>query len=94
MIHAAKMDTVYFDDSVAEEGFPCEVRLGDGEIVVSYEGDDGFINYTGKEIGEGHFQLSCASNGGSASLHCFKGSKILEGFWIEDGVKGFWRICF
>jgi len=90
--HNAKMDTVYYDGSLAVEGDECEVKLDNGKMVISYEDGCGFTLYEGKETSEGHFMLECRQNGGKASLHCFPKRKILEGFWIENGEKGFWRI--
>jgi len=88
----SKMDTVYYDNDAAAEGDDCEVKIGNNEIIVSYEEGDGFAMYRGREISQGHFELQYPENNGKASLHMFAGSKILEGFWIEDGAKGFWRI--
>ncbi len=88
----SKMDTVYYDGDVAEEGDDCEVKIGNGEIVVSYEEDGGFAVYKGEEVSEGHFVLEYPENKGKASLHRFANSNTLEGFWVEGGVKGFWRI--
>jgi hypothetical protein len=60
--------------------------------VVSYEDDRGVVNYKGEGKGPGHFALESLERNGKATLHMFEGSTILEGFWIEEGWKGFWRI--
>lgn len=88
----AKVDTVYYDETEADEGDDCEIRIDGDQIVVSYEDDEGVVLYKGKNHGNGHFQLSSPERNGKATLHMFEGSKILEGFWIQDGNKGFWRI--
>jgi len=88
----SKMDTVYYDGDVAAEGDACEVKIGNGEIVVSYEEGGGFAVYKGEEVSEGHFILEYPENKGKASLHRFANSNTLEGFWVEGGAKGFWRI--
>jgi len=89
--HNAKMDTGYYDGD-ADENEACEVKLGNGEIIISYEDENDFTIYRGKEISEGHFVVDCPEKNGKGSLHRFPKSQILEGFWIEDGTKGFWRI--
>lgn len=88
----SRMDSVYYDDTEALEDEPCEVRIDGDLIVVSYEDDDGVVIYKGKSQGAGHFQLTAPERNAKATLHMFEGSKILEGFWIEEGYKGFWRI--
>lgn len=91
----AKMDTIYYDDDEAAEGDECEIRQEDnGRLVVSYEDGDEYVTYSGKGI-DGHYTLTCTSHrekNGRASLHHMNNSRILEGFWIEDGWKGLWRI--
>lgn len=87
----SKMDTFYYDGA-ADTDSPCEVRIDGNEIVVSYEGDDGPIIYKGQAMGVGHFELRSAAVDGRATLHMFEGGKSLEGFWVEDGIEGMWRI--
>ena len=93
----SEMTTAYFDASEAVEGDRCEVRIDESEIVVSYQEDDernGFTHvlYQGKNIGDGHYKLTCPERNGEATLHRFPDGKILEGYWKEDGYRGFWRI--
>ncbi len=88
----ALMDTVYYDDDPAEEGDECEIRITEKEIVVSYEDDGEYVIYRGADEGHGHFVLECPERRGKATLHQIPKSQFLEGFWIEDGYKGFWRI--
>lgn len=86
-------DTLYYTEDSAdtnETGF--EVKIDDKEIVVSYEDDSGWVQYRGKNKDTGHFQLTCPERKGEASLHQFPGGKILEGFWVENGLRGMWRI--
>lgn len=85
--------TYYFGQDAAEH-MPCEVRISDenGEIVVSYEGEEGYTLYSGKENGVGHYELRSENPRGRASLHQFPDGRILEGFWEENGCKGMWRI--
>lgn len=86
------MDTVYYDESTADEGKECEIRIDKNEIVVSYEDEGVFVIYKGKDEGNGHFVLQCPERQGMATLHQIPKGKFLEGFWIEEGYKGFWRI--
>jgi len=88
----SKMDTIYYDSEKAAEGDDCEVKLGNHEIIISYAEGNGFGMYKGKELSPGHFSLEYPEKNGKASLHMFSDSKILEGFWVEDGARGFWRI--
>lgn len=87
-----RADTIYYSDKNADTNEECEVSIESGQIVVRYLADDGFIEYVGHEIGDGHFELLCPDINGKASLHQFPGGKILEGFWIEDGERGMWRL--
>lgn len=83
----------YFLGKEAAESSACEVRITEkGEIVVSYETDDGYTIYKGQEQGKGHYLLESDEPFGRGSLHRFEGSQILEGYWEEDGSKGMWRI--
>ena len=88
----ALIDTIYYDESPADERDDCEIRINNGEIVVSYEDEDGVVIYKGKDKGNDHYVLRCPERNGKASLHRFPNNKILEGFWLEDGYRGFWRI--
>jgi hypothetical protein len=71
--------------------FECEVRIDTPRIVVSYE-DERPTTYEGEEKSPGHFKLECPSKKGRATLHQMPGDDILEGYWIEDGYEGMWRI--
>lgn len=88
----ALMDTAYYGEDSAAVNEECEVLLEDGKLSVRYEDEDGWVTYSGKENGEGHFDLFCPERDGRASLHCFPASALLEGFWREEGARGFWRI--
>lgn len=88
----AAMKICYFSDEVSES-LDCQVRIeSDGEIAISYETDGQHIVYKGSAEGDGHYLLSCENVEGRATLHAFSGSKILEGYWEENGFKGMWRI--
>lgn len=71
---------------------PCEVRIADGSITVSYMDGAKFVVYEGSENGAGHFKVRSEAVRGRASLHCFHDDDILEGHWIENGSMGMWRI--
>ena len=88
----ALMDTVFYDKTPAFEEEKCEIRITGNEIVIYYR-DDGVVIYKGKDEGHGHFVLECPERQGEATLHQIPKSKFLEGFWKEEGRKGFWRIA-
>ena len=88
----AKMDTAYYDETTADEEEDCEIIINMDKIVVSYRYDNEVVVYKGKDEGHGHFVLECPDRKGKATLHQIPESKFLEGFWIEEGYKGFWRI--
>ena len=76
-----------------KETWPCEVRISSGEIAVSYDGDTGPVTYSGKEVAPGHFKLEVVQPvRGRATLHQMPGDSVLEGWWIEEGEQGMWRI--
>jgi hypothetical protein len=70
----------------------CEVRISHGEIIVSYQGEDGPTVYRGIEEGAGHFRVVCGKNGGKGTLHRFNDDYVLEGWWVEGGSTGMWRV--
>lgn len=89
----AKMETVYYDATPANEHQDCKVRIDDnGDIVVSYEDDVGLTIYRGQDHGYGHYKLECPELRGKATLHRMEDSRFLEGYWIEKGARGFWKI--
>lgn len=88
----AKMDTIFYDETHALEGEDCEIIINGDEIVVSYDYEDGVTIYKGKDEGHGHFVLECPEKQGKTTLHQILNSKFLDGFWIEEGYRGFWRI--
>ncbi len=89
----AKMATAFYDDTPAYEHDDCEVRIeNSGDIIVSYEGEDGYTIYQGKDHGNEHYVLECPELQGKATLHRIHGSSFLEGSWVEKGTRGFWKI--
>jgi hypothetical protein len=91
-IWEASMDTVYYTADDAWLRTPCKVTIGSGRIAVSYDIDGENYRYVGNELAPGHFELSLDDGDGRASLHMFPNSKLIEGYWKEDGAEGFWRI--
>ncbi|MBU2807576.1 hypothetical protein HF285_04675 [Acidithiobacillus ferrooxidans F221] len=90
------MADTYFDDGsppALRQRDAGEVRIDEREIVVSYEDDDGVVIYRGNNDGSGHFSLEAPERNGRASLHRFiPNGNFLEGYWIEGGNRGMWRI--
>ena len=87
-----RADIYYFNDKPDLNDPGYEVRITDDEMVVSYEGDTGWVNYQGKDMGGGHFALSCTEVDGRSLLHRAPESEIVEGNWVENGCHGMWRI--
>jgi hypothetical protein len=85
----AKMDATFYDKREALVDIPCKIDISNSLITVQYENSPG---YSGKEIGQGHFHLTCPELSGSATLHRFENSNVLDGYWVEEGVRGFWWI--
>ncbi len=86
-------DLLYYDKTPADmndEGYI--VRLTDETIEVAYDDAAGHVCYRGKNNGDGHFDLTAPERNGKASLHCFPDSQLMEGYWLEDGLQGMWRI--
>ena len=91
LFNEAEMTTFYASgDDVGLA--PCRVRMEDGGISVMYDEEGGEANYSGRERGPGHYELSYPAKNGRATLHHFPDSAVLEGFWVEDGYEGMWRI--
>ena len=86
------MDTVFYDSREAWLQTPCKVTFHGERLVISFDLGDGNYRYSGKEIGEGHFDLSLEEGEGRGTLHRFATSRILEGYWTEGSAHGFWRI--
>lgn len=89
----ATMETAFYDDTPAYEHEDCEIRIDGDDITVSYEDEEnGYVIYSGKDHGCGHFILKCEQLSAKATLHQIEDSKFLEGSWIEEGTRGFWKI--
>ena len=84
---------IYYQDEGAEMNDPgYQVRIDGDELVLSYETTKGWVNYKGKDLGGGHFELYSEEVDGRSMLHRAPEAEILEGFWSEDGSRGMWRI--
>lgn len=69
-----------------------QVRIDGDEMVISYEGDRGWVNYQGKDLGGGHYELRAPEVDGRALMHRVPGAEIIEGCWQENGWSGMWRV--
>ena len=80
----------YYGDQGSETTH-CQVRLdGAGLDLMSSAGE---LLWQGVEQAPGHFRLTkVGDNGSIASLHRFPGGKTFDGWWLEDGYEGMWRI--
>ena len=84
-------DIYYQDEGAALRDPGYEVRIDGDELVISYEGDQGWINYKGKDQGGGHYALTADVVNGRALVHRAPDAEIVEGCWEEDGCFGMWR---
>ncbi|MBR0669932.1 hypothetical protein [Neoroseomonas soli] len=94
-LRTARM-TVYLADGEPSFTEECHVRLNpstNGLEVIYTDHNGQEVAYQGAERGPGHWRLRCPQNGGEASLHAFPGSLIYEGWWVECGIEGMWRIA-
>jgi hypothetical protein len=89
-LFAHSVASIFTEDGYYEALY--EVRLGEGTIVVSYFDVEGAVVYRGTEVEPGHFKLEAPERNGRGTLHRFKDSIFLEGFWHEGGSLGMWRI--
>jgi len=90
----SKMEYIYYSNNPASLKMICTVRIDEMEIVVEYLKGINHIRYRGTNNGTGHFSLSmkCGDSAGQATLHQFPGGDILAGFWLDDDIRGMWRI--
>ena len=74
--------------------FDCVVEfILDGSLKLSYPDSGGEQVWSGREIAEGHWELSASMGKGKATLHQIAPqSHFLEGTWNDDGYFGMWRI--
>jgi len=86
------MTTLFYSDGDVDD--KCEVNISEEKIVLSYFDKDfnGYIIYSGEVVGDGHYKLECKEVNGKGTLHRFPNGKRLEGFWVQDGEEGMWRI--
>lgn len=83
---------IYYRDEGAELNDPgYEIRIDGDELVISYEGEHGWINYKGKDLGGGHYALTADAVEGRAMVHRAPNAEIIEGCWEEQGYLGMWR---
>jgi hypothetical protein len=84
---------IYYADNAPELNDPgYEVRIDGDELVLSYEGETGWVNYRGHDAGGGHYLLSAPEVKGRGVLHRSQEVEILEGYWEESGCRGMWRV--
>jgi len=92
-IWQATMDSVFYDETPANEHEECNVRIDNSHIEVTYEDEEGnLVLYAGSDEGNGHFTLECQLLNARATLHQIPNSRVLEGYWVEQGARGFWKI--
>ena len=87
----SRTTSVYYSGEPAQE-YRCEVKISPETIIVEYDDAGETVQYQGNNTGDGHFHLVCPDRKGSASLHMFPNSTLLVGCWVQEGIKGMWRI--
>ena len=86
------MTTLYYSADASHD-WVCVVKIDDKKILVEYQYEgDALVQYTGKDQGNGHFELTANKVFGKASLHMFPGADLLVGNWHEGGTRGMWQI--
>lgn len=72
---------------------PSEVRIDQGKLVLSFRDGGTQEVWVGIEDGAGHYHLTCAANGATATLHRFSDDDVLDGWWsVPRKGYGMWRI--
>ena len=83
----------YYDFGNPASELPCEVCFEGEAIAVSFADEGTRVVYRGHTSGAGHWRLECVSGAkGRATLHRFEDEDVLEGWWLENGSEGMWRI--
>ncbi|MGU3495015.1 hypothetical protein ACLBXM_13310 [Xanthobacteraceae bacterium A53D] len=81
-----------FQSDTTQYSWPCEVIIDGNVIKISYEDGGEYVIYTGLEVEPGHYRLTADSVGGKATLHRFGDDDVFDGYWIEGGYEGMWRL--
>lgn len=82
----------YFDEYQALT-LDCIIVIGSGEVELKYDDLDGFVSWKGREVSPGHYIVHANRKGARGTLHRTDVNSIyLEGYWVEGGEKGMWRI--
>ena len=82
----------YFDERPVQRVRNAVVEIGVRTIFVEMREDARLVRFEGARTGQGHFLLRGDNGAGDATLHRFKDSTILEGFWKRNSKSGFWRV--
>ncbi len=85
-------DIYYHDDAPELKDPGYQVRIDGDEMVISYKGDRGWVNYQGKDLGGGHYELRAPDVDGRALMRRAPDAEIIEGCWQENGWSGMWRV--
>lgn len=89
---SALIEKGYFDERPVQRVQNTAVEIGVRTILVEWREGSRAYRYEGVRTGQGHFLLNSDDGAGSATLHRFQNSTILEGFWKQNGKSGFWRV--
>jgi hypothetical protein len=89
---SARIDLGYFDQRPVQRVRKAVIEIGVRTILVEWWEGSRALRYEGVRNGQGHFLLRGDDGAGTATLHRFQNSTILEGFWKRNGKSGFWRV--
>ena len=93
----SEMRTYYADHREFEDS-NCLVRFSDGGQTLSViytDQNNAQAKYTGPDSGGGHYTVVCPEYDGRGTLHLscdLDGEITLEGWWLQEGSEGMWRI--
>lgn len=92
------MASTLLDEQVCANSQQCQVCIDGNTITVSCEKDGKQVTYQGEVVSDcdNLYKLAVVFPEGKRRTATLKRSLIqddlLEGYWLEDGMNGFWRI--
>lgn len=89
IFNSSRFDTLFYDSTEAITGRPCGVRIGGGQIEVSYEDEGVIVKYVGFEAGPGHFNCKRQNLRGKPHYTCSRKRRT----WRATGWKGHFGEC-
>lgn len=92
-IYKNSLMSLYYTDRPADTDLECIVVVGENKIELKYDQEDGqFWSWKGELNSPGHYLVYANYPGSRGTLHHLEQMKYLEGYWVENGYRGMWRI--